>query len=138
MGWFSVPAGPPNFLGVVLQGFWKVEVVDGPDIRLINAHPEGDGRTNERHFSGHEVILNFGPSFRSQARMIWSGGKVILLEERGERFGSVLERRVDDGGLKRGRFELLEEMVATCASGEGGDGEIEVRSVEGELVVVLS
>ena len=122
VGWFSVASGPANLLGVVLEGFREVEVVDGPDVRLINAHSKGDGGANDGDFSGHEVILDFGPCFRSQPRVIGAGGEVILFEERGERFGAVLEGRVDDGGLDRAGLELFEQMIAACVSGEGSDG----------------
>ena len=69
--------------------------------------------------------------------MVGTCFQVVAIEERGEGFGSVLERGVDNRGLRGLLLESLEKVGAMFAISEGSDGEIEVGAVEGELVVVV-
>lgn len=137
VGRLAISPGSADFLGVVLERLGKVVVVDRADVSFIDAHPKGDGGADDGDLTGHEGILNLGPSFGAEARVIGTGREAFPLEKRGERFGSVLEGGVDDGRLNGGFLELFEEMLLAIFPRKGGDEELEIRAVEGELMVVI-
>lgn len=55
----AIPSGAADFLGVVFERFWEVVVVDGADVRLVDAHPEGDGGADDGDLAGHKGFLDF-------------------------------------------------------------------------------
>ncbi len=66
----SVTTGPPGFLIIVLDRFGNVVVNHKTDIRLVNAHPEGDGGTDHLYVFTQELILTFGTEFAVQSGVI--------------------------------------------------------------------
>lgn len=68
--------------------------------------------------------------------MVGTGGEAIFFEEGGQRFRGVLKGDVNDGRLAGRLAELPEEVAAPVPVGEGRDHEIEVGTVEGELVMI--
>jgi len=39
-----IAAGAPDFLLIILEGLGQIEMDDAADVRLVDAHAEGDGR----------------------------------------------------------------------------------------------
>ena len=49
--------GLHSHLNVALECLWHVEVDDGADVGLVDAHPERHGRNHDPQPPGHEVVL---------------------------------------------------------------------------------
>src|SRR5947208_2032180 len=69
----AVAAGPADLLGVALRALRQVVVVDGADVRLVDAHAERDRRNHDRVRRGHEPVLNLGAHFTVETGVISAG-----------------------------------------------------------------
>lgn len=137
VGTVAIAPGAADFLSVVLERFGKVVVVNGTDVGLVDAHAEGDGGADDGDFTGHEGVLDLGADLGTESGMVGSGGEIVAFQKRGKRLSSVLESRVDDGGLNGGILKAFEEVGLALVTGEGSDDEVEIGAVESELVVVF-
>src|SRR5882757_4170592 len=70
-----------------------------PNVRFVNAHPEGNGSYNHLHVLVQEKILSFGPQLAIQPRMIGDGLDAIGYQHIGQLFGGLPVKRIDDATL---------------------------------------
>ena len=54
----SISAGSPDLLDVGLEAPGHIVMHDGPDVPLVNAHPEGDCGHDNPQLAGHERVLD--------------------------------------------------------------------------------
>jgi len=57
-GWLAIASGAADLLVVLLDGTGKCGVDDSADVRLVDAHAEGDGGDDDLEFSGEELALD--------------------------------------------------------------------------------
>ena len=137
VGLFAIAPGSTDFLGVVFERFREVVVIDGSNVRLIDAHAKGDGGANDRDLAGHEGVLDFGTGLGTESGVVGACGEVVAFEKGGEGFGPVLQGGVDDGGLNGGGLEAVEKVLLALVTGDWSDNEIEIGPVKGELMVIF-
>jgi hypothetical protein len=103
---------------------------DEPDIRLVDAHPEGDRGDDDVETAGHERVLDRLTASGAEPGVV----RLAASSGRGEVRGHVPargpRRHVDDAGCRRGRRPLDERPSLGRRVGKGLDAESKVRPVE--------
>ena len=73
----AIPPGPAGFLVISLYAFGNVVVDDKTDIRLVDAHAEGDGGHDDVHLFREELVLVLRPGLGIQAGVIGKGADAV-------------------------------------------------------------
>ena len=73
-------------------------MIDGADVRLVDAHAKGDGRHDDAGVARHERALCIGAEFGRQAGVIGAGGEAAFGEKGRDFLGRFLAGDVNDGG----------------------------------------
>ena len=74
----TVSARPPDLLDVGLEAPGHVVVDDGPDVPLVDAHPEGDRGHDDPQLAGHKGVLDRLPLGARETRMVRLRGAAQL------------------------------------------------------------
>ena len=124
----AVAARAADLLVVSLHAGRQVEMADIADVRLVDAHAEGDGRHHHRLVLAHEAVLAALAQLRILAGMIGDGVEPFLLQESRDLVGELARQAIDDARLAllvgEERQQLLRPM------GLVRDAEAQVRPVE--------
>ena len=143
----SVPTGPARLLIVGFERLGHVVMNDVPDVRLVDAHPEGDGRDDHVHVLHQELVLDARPLGGVHAGVVGGGAHPIDLECLGDFLhllaaeaihdaapSTVLQRVLDD--LPQG-LHLRAHLVEEVGPVEAGLVDVGVEDAEVLLDVVL-
>ena len=111
LGFESVAARAAGLLLVVLERSRRAGVNDEPDVRAIDAHPEGHGRDDDVGALAEERVLMAAALAVRKACVIGEGGVPDLGQPRRERIHLAARRAVDDARLAAMAGEHLDELL---------------------------
>src|SRR5690606_33930413 len=99
LGRLAVAAGAARLLVVALEALGQVEVRDEPHVRLVDTHPERDGRDHHDAVLAQEALLPLAPLLAGQAGVV--GERVDPAGPQPRRGGvhGLAREAVDDAGL---------------------------------------
>ena len=89
-------------------------MVDVTDVRLVDAHAEGDRGHDDHAIRGHERVLDRIAILGFHARMVRAGVEPMPAQAVGHFFGGALQRDVDDRGARRPLLEAREQEIVSC------------------------
>ena len=79
----AVAPGPARLLVIAFEGLGQVVVHDQPDVGLVDTHPKGDGRHDDRDLVADEFLLGLAADRRIQAGVVGQGGQAPLAQRVG-------------------------------------------------------
>ena len=124
----AVAPGPSDLLVVRLDGRREVGVGDEPDVGLVDAHAEGDGRHHDDTVFGQETVLVPVPVALVHAGVIGECDPPSLGDAPGRPLCFLARQRIDDA---RPPGMPVQQLVDLPRSGLSRcDGETQVRTVE--------
>ncbi len=106
----SVAAGPADLLRVRLEPLRQVVVVDVADVRLVDAHAEGDRGDDDVVVGARPPFLHRDAIVGAHARVVGAGGKARRREERGDPERGALQRDVDDRRARRPLAQAIDQQ----------------------------
>lgn len=133
----AVATCAPDFLLIVFERLWQVEMDYAADVRLINAHAECDGRDDHLALAAHECLLRGITIFGSHAGVISSRPEPRASEMRGHVLGGFLESHIHDGGADLRVSQTLREHGQALARRARRHAQMEISTAEGSLHMPL-
>ena len=124
----SVAAGAAGFLVVALDILRQVVVDDEADVRLVDAHAEGDGGADHPHLVAQEQLLVPRALLRRQPRVIGPRRHAILRQVGRDPLRGLSRHAVDDAAVLRPLAQEVQQLVVGLLLGQHAIGEI--RPVE--------
>ncbi len=106
--WRAVAARAADLLIISFDRRRHVGVDDETDVRLVDAHAEGDRRDNDEIGLGEEIVEEARSRLRVEARMIGGGAAAVLVEEGGELLGLAARQAIDNALLAIVVFQEVE------------------------------
>ena len=95
----AIPPRTANLLIIALQVLGEVSVNDEPDVGLVDAHPERNGRHHQRRLVVKEALLVAAAHGVFQAGVIRQGGPAVRVERGAQLIGLLACTAVDNVGL---------------------------------------
>ena len=99
-----------RFLVIALDRLGQRVVDHQPDVRLVDAHAEGDGRRHDRHVAVDESLLRAAAGLRVEAGVVGQRGVAAGGQSFGEAFGLAPREAVDDGRLPSPLVEQIHQL----------------------------
>ena len=90
---------------------------DQPDIGLVDAHPEGDGRHDNRDLVTNELLLGLAAYRRIQTGVVGQGGQTPLAQRSGQVLGALARKAVHDAGLAPVLVQQVRQRINGVALG---------------------
>ena len=128
-GGFAIATGAAGFLVVGFDRAGHVEVGDIADVRLVDAHAEGDGGDEGEIVFGEEGVLVLRADAGVHAGVIGQRADAFLVEPFGGLFDLAAGETVDDAALAFVAGEELAQLVPAVVA--AGDRVGDVGAVEG-------
>ena len=107
----TVAARAAGFLVIALDVFRQVVMDDEADVRLVDAHAEGDGRADHAHVVAQKKFLMLGALLRRQPGVIRPRLHAVLGEIGGDALGGFARLAIDDAAFLRPRAEKCQHLV---------------------------
>ncbi len=107
----SIPPGSADLLCVVLQTLRHVVVVHVADVRLVDAHAEGDRRHDDLFVGTHKRVLHPVPMLGVHARVIRDGVDAGAVQVRRDLLSRALQGHVDDRRTALALHDVLNEQA---------------------------
>ena len=123
-----VAARAPGFLVVTLDVFRQVVVDDEPDVRLVDAHAEGDGGADHPHVVAQEKLLVFAALPGCQSGVIRPGLDTVLVEPQRDALRGLARLAIDDAAFPGPRADEFQHLGVGLVFGQDAVGK--VRAVE--------
>ena len=92
----AVPAGAPDHLHVALERLGVVVERHEPDVRLVDAHPEGGRRDDRLDPAFDECLLSGRALGRLEPGVVVDGGQIVGSQRAREALAAAARARVDD------------------------------------------
>ena len=127
----AVPAGAARLLVVTLDALGDVVVDDEADVRLVDAHAEGDGGHDHPDLLHQELVLVLRARLRIQARVVRQGLDAVDAQQLRHLLHLLAAEAVDDAGLAGVLADELDQVLLRVHL--VADLVVEVRAVEGGL-----
>ena len=127
-GLVAVAARAADFLVVALDVLRQIGVQHETNIRLVDAHAEGDRRHDHLRLVALEGVLNTSALVGLEPRVVGQGTQALLLEKGGRPLHAVARPPVDNTRLAGPRLDELQDLMVDAAL--GANLEIEVRPIE--------
>ena len=124
----AVAARAADLLIIAFHRFRQVGMGHPADVRLVDAHAEGDGRADHQVVLPLEPVLRLLPDLRFQSGVIGQGGDARVAERLGQHLRLVAGRGVDDPRPSLPRGDEVQQLPTRPVL--GGEGEVDVRAVE--------
>ncbi len=126
----AVASGPADFLRVVLQALGQVVVIHVADVRLVDAHPEGNGGHHDPVVRGEEPVLDGCAGVGVQPGVVSACVQGGVGKQLRDALGRLLPRDVDDGRPGRSIGEAGQQGLVTVQLGSGRQQQRQVRPIE--------
>ena len=106
-----VAARAPDLLIVALNGRRHIGMGDEAHVRLVDAHPEGDGRDGDDGVFTQETVAIAIARRLIHPRMIGQRVVTLLLKVIRKVFGALARRAIDDAAFALVFFEKVRELA---------------------------
>ena len=120
----TVPPRPSGLLVIGFDVFREIVVQDKPDIRFIDSHAKGNGRTAHLYFIPDKRFLVLPADMIRETSMIRERGISLCLQIRGELFGMFPGKTVDDAGCVPVGFQKRKDLPFRIAGFTDFIGEV--------------
>ena len=129
-GGLAVASGTTDLLGVVLQAFGQIVMIDGTDVGLVHPHAEGDGGDYDGVIGRHEPLLHLASQLILQAGVIGARRQPGIGQGPGHAFRRFLQGDIDDAGTRRIAFDRGQQHPVPFRIADRRTDETEVGAVE--------
>ncbi len=124
----AIATGAADLLIIGLYAFGQIGMGDPADIRLVDAHAEGDGCDHDQTVLALKPALDRPPVTGIHAAMIGAGVVTRLAQGLRQGLGLCTGTAIDDAGLVPARRGKDQQLLARAVL--GGEGEVDIRPVE--------
>ncbi len=126
----TVATGAADLLGVAFQALGQVVVIDGSDVRLVDAHAEGYGRHHHGRFGGQKPLLGGGAVLALHASVIGPRRDAVSGQPLGHLLGRPLQGDIDNRRPRRSLLDPAQQDPVALVRLDRRGKQLEVRSVE--------
>ena len=120
----AIAAGAAGFLIIAFDVFRQVVVDHEADVRLVDAHAERDGRTDDAHIVAQKKFLMRAAFLGREAGVIRSGLHTVFGKIGGHALGGFARHAIHDAAFFRPRAEKLQQLIVRLVLGNDAVGEV--------------